>query len=95
MFKYKCTLKCSMVIKSLTITEDAYDALKRLKYGKESFSDVIIRMSKEKVGLSAKFFGSIKMTEKEVKEWKENIKKRREDINREFEDRSKKIRSKL
>ena len=84
-----------MVIKSLTITEDAYNALKTLKYDSESFSDVILRLSKEKIGLAAKFFGKLKISNKESKEWESRLKKRREEIQREFNERSKNIKEKL
>ena len=33
-----------MVIKSLTITEKAYESLKRLKSGNESFSEIILKV---------------------------------------------------
>ncbi len=35
-----------MAHKTLTISEDAYNALKRLKKERESFSDVILRITK-------------------------------------------------
>lgn len=84
-----------MTIKSLTITEDAYEALKMLKYGNESFSEVILRMSKEKVGLSAKFCGAVKITREAERDWRVSIRKRREELNKEFEKRGRKIRSSL
>jgi predicted CopG family antitoxin len=37
-----------MAHKTLTISEEAYDALSRLKNGNESFTDVILRLSKQK-----------------------------------------------
>ncbi|MBI4918822.1 hypothetical protein HY837_02755 [archaeon] len=80
-----------MTIKSLTITEKAYDTLKALKYGDESFSDVILRTGQEKVGAAAKFFGALKMSTEEAKEWKARIKKNRDEINKDFELRRKEI----
>ena len=38
-----------MVTKTITITEDAYDAIKRMKRGDESFSELFKRMSKAPV----------------------------------------------
>lgn len=84
-----------MAIKSLTVTEDAYDALKTLKRGDESFSEAILRLSKEKIGLAAKFFGAIKMSPSEFNAWKAKMKERRAVIETEFKIRSKKIREKL
>src|SRR3990167_2935100 len=55
-----------MVIKSLTITEDAYNRLKAMKMGNESFSEAIVRISNNKVGAAAKFFGAFKGTDTEA-----------------------------
>ena len=44
-----------MVVKTITIKKNAYEALKSLKLARESFSDTILRISKRK-SLSA-FFG--------------------------------------
>ncbi len=37
-----------MAHKTLTVSEEAYDALARLKTQNESFTEVILRLSKEK-----------------------------------------------
>lgn len=37
-----------MVVKTITVTEDAYEALKSWKDAHESFSDVILRVTKKK-----------------------------------------------
>ena len=37
-----------MTTKTITVTEDAYEALKSLKGEKESFSDTILRVAKRK-----------------------------------------------
>lgn len=84
-----------MVIKSLTITEDAYNALKTIKCGDESFSDVILRLSKQKIGTAAKFAGALNMSEKEAKAWKQQVHKRREQANTEILQRSKLIKVRL
>jgi predicted CopG family antitoxin len=46
-----------MATKTITVTEDAYEALKALKTRGESFSETIIRVAKRKP-LSA-FFGAL------------------------------------
>lgn len=84
-----------MTIKSLTITEKAYDALKVLKHGDESFSDAILRLSKEKVGLAIKYFGCLKMAKSELEEWKSSVKRRRAAIEKEFTTRAALIKKKL
>ncbi len=46
-----------MVVKTITVTEDAYRRLKARKIGDESFSDVILRITKRRP--LADFFGVI------------------------------------
>jgi len=45
-----------MVTKTITVTEDAYDFLKRLKTEDESFSRLFIRLAKER-SIADKYFG--------------------------------------
>lgn len=80
-----------MVIKSLTITEDAYNALKRIKHGDESFSNAILRFSKEKSAVIDKYFGILNLKESKALEWQRLIKQRRKEIENEFEKRQKKF----
>jgi len=75
-------LSVTMAIKSLTITEHAYNALKAVKCGDESFSDVIIRLSKEKVGAAAKFVGALKISDKEYDDWRSSTKKWKEQFDK-------------
>jgi predicted CopG family antitoxin len=88
-------LSVDMAIKSLTITEEAYKALKQLKHGKESFSQVILRVSRDKVGATAKFLGCLKMSEKEYQDMKKRIRERRMEIEREARQRNKNIQRKM
>lgn len=80
-----------MVIKSLTITEEAYDSLKRLKYSDESFSEVIIRVAKEKKPNLEKYFGILKQSETKAEGWIKRIKKSREEFNASATKRSGKL----
>lgn len=73
-----------MAIKSLTITEDAYETLKRLKYETESFSDVILRVGKTQTNIAERYFGILKRTEKEVADWEKEIKNSRKSVDKEF-----------
>ena len=84
-----------MTIKSLTITEDAYTALKTLKHGDESFSEVILRISSEKIGQAAKFFGMFSDDKKSAQEFEKNITSRRKQLETEFTVRKQKIRHSL
>ena len=87
---YKGTRTCSMSIKSLTITEDAYNALKRNKLGKESFSQVILRVTEEKKGKNiSKFFGILKG--KDGEELEKRIKEERKILEQDIKEREKRF----
>ena len=45
----------SMAVKTITVTENAYEALKAMKEPRESFSDTILRVAKKKPLMS--FYG--------------------------------------
>jgi len=80
-----------MTIKSLTITEMAYDALKRLKHGDESFSDVIVRVSSERVGAAARYCGALKQSSEDLQKWKSAVKSRRAELDKELVARAKRF----
>lgn len=84
-----CTLTCNMVIKSVTVTEEAYNALKRMKKSHESFSKAILRISQKREGSASKYAGVLK--DYDLKKLKCSIKKRREDIEKEFRERQRKF----
>ena len=65
-----------MVIKSLTIVEEAYNALKRFRRENQSFSKVVIEVTKSGNSIN-KFFGAIKDSKKELEEMKKKIKEDR------------------
>jgi len=69
MFKHKHI----MVVKTLTITEETYNKMKRLKRENESFSDLFNRLADEKLNIASRFRGLIKMSEKEVDEWRKSL----------------------
>ena len=82
-------LSVNMTIKSLTITEDAYDALKAMKHGDESFSKAILRMSKARKEHLTRFFGILSKEEAEV--LSKNIKRRRQEVEKEDKERRRKF----
>ena len=55
-----------MATKTISITEEAYEALVREKKNKESFTETILRMTK-KTGKIADCFGTWSMTDEEEK----------------------------
>lgn len=81
-----------MVIKSLSITEDAYNVLKRLKHGDESFSEVIMRVGDEKRDHIKKHVGILKRSQAETDEMLRKIKDRRKEFGKEMEDRQERFR---
>jgi len=72
-----------MVIKSLTITEDAYDALKRLKHGDESFSEVILKVTSDRTDVIKRYLGAAGVNEKEADAWKARLSERRKTVDNE------------
>ena len=66
-------INIDMVVKTLTITEGSYNKLKRLKRENESFSELFNRIADEKLNVASRFRGLIKMSEKEVNEWRKNL----------------------
>lgn len=58
MFTFK--RKHTMAVKTITITEDAYNALRRIKYGDRSFSEVIMEVVGTKKNNFDKYFGILK-----------------------------------
>ena len=60
-------------VKTLTITEEAYELLAREKKGKESFSEVIKRLARER-GQLRDSYGTWAMSDKEEAEIFSNIK---------------------
>ena len=77
-----------MVIKSLTITEEAYDALKSMKLGNESFSKAIVRISQTKRGAAGRFFGVLKGQGSELKK---RLKQRRVELEKEVRIRQERL----
>lgn len=59
-----CTHTWIMVTKTISITEGAYEALLREKKNKESFTEIILRITK-KSGKLGDSFGAWKMTDEE------------------------------
>jgi len=66
-----------MTVKTITVTEDAYEALKRMKAENESFSKVILRVTKSKESVE-KYFGALDKTdarrlERKVKAFRKKV----------------------
>ena len=61
-----------MVVKTITITEEAYNVLKCLKKTDQSFSEIIIEVGEVKRGNIGKFFGILKNRSKELSDMQES-----------------------
>ena len=68
-----------MVIKSLTITEDAYNRLKAMKMGNESFSEVITELvnnnKTKKMKNLKEVYGLLEGNKEHDKVWRDTLKK--------------------
>lgn len=62
-----------MVVKTVTITEESYNKLKRLKRESESFSDLFNRIADERLNVASRFRGIVKMSSQEVNEWRKSL----------------------
>ena len=80
-----------MAVKTITVIEEAYEVMKRMKHGDESFSELFMRISNEKGNAVNRFFGSIKMLSEEAGIRREHYKKMREDMSKDFEKRKNKL----
>lgn len=80
----------SMAVKTLTITEDAYGALVRLKGMNESFSQLFMRLAGQKMRVSD-LCG--RLSKESCDSMKENIMKLREKSNKDMEARISDVRA--
>lgn len=85
MFKHKHMF---MAIKTITITTDAYNSIKRLKSAGESFSQLFLRISRKKLKVKD-LVGAVKLSDKEYKALKRRVKEHREKTSKDIEERRK------
>jgi predicted CopG family antitoxin len=83
-----------MAVKTITITEEAYNALKCLKKSDQSFSEIIIEVAEEKKGDISRFFGILKGS-KAMDDLRKNLKRYRMQADLDARKREEKIRNKL
>ncbi|MBD3361357.1 hypothetical protein GF358_01040 [Candidatus Woesearchaeota archaeon] len=85
MFKHKH----NMAIKTITVTEDAYESIKRLKNTDESFSQFFLRISREKMTVKD-LAGAIKLSDNEYAALKKHTKELRKKASTDMKERLKK-----
>jgi predicted CopG family antitoxin len=59
-FLIACTYMCMHMVRQVSLSEEAYDRLKKVKKNSESFSDVVLRIVKSPTGDLNRFFGAWK-----------------------------------
>lgn len=80
-----------MAVKTITITEEAYEALRRIKERDRSFSEVIIEITRGNKNHLDKFFGVLKGS-KVLNDLRKNIKKYRMQADSDARKRAEKLR---
>lgn len=80
-----------MAVKTITVTEEAYNALRKMKEDEESFSRVIIRLSERKKINLAKYSGIL--SEKRADELKMIAKKMRDRASEDVRERVRNVHS--
>ncbi len=80
-----------MAVKTITITEEAYEALRRIKERDRSFSEVIIEVTRGNRNHLDKCFGILKGS-KALNDLRKNLKKQRMQADRDARKRAEKLR---
>jgi predicted CopG family antitoxin len=83
-----------MAIKTITVTEDAYQAVKRLKKGEESFSDLFLRLGGKSI-TAKDILGVLKHVPEETAALKRSVREIHEELSRGMEKRIEDVRSRL
>ena len=68
------------MVKMVSLSDKAYEALKAKKHGKESFSDVVLKTIGKDAGKKSdlsEFFGAWKMTDEEFNEFNKVLERHR------------------
>lgn len=83
-----------MTTKTITVTEDAYAAVRRLKNETESFSDLFLRLGKRCVTVSD-IRGILKHTPEQAAEFSARVRAVHERLGKGFEERKEYVRARL
>ena len=79
-----------MKVKTITITEEAYALIKRLKSENESFSELFKRLGSRQATVKD-VLGALKHTPEEAKAFAEMVKGIRRELNKDFKRRLKNV----
>ncbi|MBS3175614.1 hypothetical protein J4457_00050 [Candidatus Woesearchaeota archaeon] len=83
-----------MSIKTITVTEEAYEVIKGMKQEEESFSELFKRIGKQPARIKD-IFGAMKQESKEAEALKKRIKSMKEESRKDMGERMNEIRSRL
>jgi predicted CopG family antitoxin len=83
-----------MTVKTITVTEDAYNAMKNMKKTYESFSDLFIRLGSRPIKLRD-IVGILKHTPEEAEEFRRRVLGARERLNKDLGRHIEDVRSRL
>ena len=83
-----------MAVKTITVTEEAYQAIKRLKTEQESFSELFLRLSTR--SLTARDLrGILKHTPEEAEEFRRRVREVHERLGRDIQERVEHVRTRF
>ncbi|MFH0712941.1 MAG: antitoxin VapB family protein [Candidatus Micrarchaeota archaeon] len=81
-----------MTVKTITITLEAYDTLKKLKRGDESFSEAIMRTIPKRTTI-ADWLGALNQTPEEIEEQRRITREIRKQMGEKMQERINNVRS--
>jgi len=93
-FKYMFKHKQCMVVKTITVTENAYRSIVRLKKDTESFSDLFTRLGGAH-STARDIFGIMKLTDEESREFKQRVQAMRDELGKGLDRRMNDVRARL
>ncbi len=83
-----------MAIKTITVTENAYDTIKRLKSEDESFSDLFLRLGERYLTIN-QVRGILNATPEDAAAFSKRVKQIREELGKGMEKRMENVRSRF
>jgi len=82
------------MVKTITITDNAYDAIKNMKIADESFSELFTRISNRQLKISD-LAGALNHSSMDAEKFRQNVKKQHELLNEGAEERMKDVRARF
>ena len=83
-----------MTVKTITITQNAYEAIKSMKHEEESFSDLFLRIGRKPLTIKD-LAGILKHTPAEAEAFKRRVLEARERLNKSMQEHTEDARTRL